>query len=355
MRGIMKKKAETKLLSNTEIAFFCGQMSMMMSAGITVSEALHLLQEDTENTQGKDFIFSMAKMLDSGNSFYESLLDSGVFPKYVLDMIHIGEQTGNLDEVFSSLASYYEREENISKGIRSAVTYPFIMIAMMLCVILVLIVKVLPVFEQVFEQLGSSMTGLSASILHLGRNISNYSALFVILFGIMVLLYLFFTHSPSGREKLRDFAAGFPLTKDLYSSIAAGRFSSGMALALRSGFHTEEGLLMVKELITNKHYLKKIDACHEYMKSGENFSEAVIHANIFSGTYGRMVHIGFKSGKLDEIMAKIALQYENDVDYKINHFVSILEPTLVAILSVVVGMILLSVMLPLMGVMSSIG
>lgn len=349
------KTGAVKALSNPEIASFCGQMSMMLSAGITVSEALRLLQADAESDEGKDIIFSMVAELDNGSNFYEAARHPGVFPKYVLDMIRIGELTGNLDDVFSSLSAYYEREENISKGIRSAVTYPFIMITMMLCVILVLMIKVLPVFEQVFEQLGSTMSGLSASILHLGQSISRYSALFVILFVVLVGIYIFFTRFASGREKLRDFAAGFLPTKDLYNSIAAGRFSSGMALALRSGFNTEEGLLMVKELITNKLYLKKVDACHEYMKAGENFSEAVIHAEIFSGTYGRMVGIGFKSGKLDEVMSNVASRYENDVDYKINHFVSILEPTLVALLSIVVGMILLSVMLPLMSIMSSIG
>lgn len=351
----MHNKTNVKSLSNNELSSFCSQMAMMSSAGITISEALRLQLDDAENAEAKRIISAIVAEIAEGSSLYSAMQAPGVFPKYALDMIHIGEQTGNLDHVFTSLAAYYEREENISQGIRSAVTYPFIMIGMMLIVILVLIIKVLPIFEQVFQQLGTTMTGFSGTILRLGKQLGNYSVLFVSFFALLVLCYLIMTRSKAGREHLHHFACGFPLTRGLYNSIAAGRFASGMALALSSGFNTEQGLEMVSELINNSYYAKRIDACSQAMKNGEHFADAVVHSGIFAGTYGRMVAIGFKSGKLDEIMNKVAERYETEIDYKITHFVSILEPTLVAVLSIIVGMILLSVMLPLMGIMSSIG
>lgn len=348
-------ESKKRMLTNNEIASFAGQMSMMISAGITVSEALGLLSHDADSAEGSEILDQILNEIALGASLYHAMQSPGVFPKYVVDMVNIGEQTGNLDNVFSSLASYYEREESISQGIRSAVTYPFIMIGMMLVVILVLVMKVLPIFEQVFEQLGSTMTGFSGSILRLGKHIGNYSILFVSIFVALVIIYIILTRSKEGKEALRRFASGFPLTRGLYNSIASGRFASGMALALSSGFNTQQGLEMVAELINNKYYTIKIEECERLMKSGEHFAEAVVHSEILSGTYGRMVAIGFKSGKLDEVMRKVAERYENEVDYKMTHFVSILEPTLVAVLSIIVGMILLSVMLPLMGIMSSIG
>lgn len=351
----MSQVTTTKPLSIHEISTFSSQMGMMISAGITVDEALRLLATDAETEEGKALITGIYETLEDGNTLYQSMASSGLFPKYVLDMVNIGEQTGNLDNVFSSLADYYDREEAISEGIKQAVTYPFIMIAMMLCVIIILIVKVLPIFQQVYEQLGTSMTGLSASILNLGNTLSRYSVVFVGILVICVILYVLVTKTESGRAKLDAFAAAFPLTRELYDKIAAGRFSSGMALAIGSGFTTEEAMLMVRQLVSNKEYNKKVDKCYEYMNDGMVFSDAAVKSEIFSGTYGRMVSIGFKSGKMDVVLSKVATRYEVEVDREIGHFVSILEPTLVAILSIVVGMILLSVMLPLMGIMSSIG
>lgn len=342
-------------LSNHEISTFSSQMGMMISSGITVDEALRLLADDSETEEGRELVTKIYETLEEGNTLHESMEQSGLFPKYVLDMVHIGEQTGNLDNVFVSLSEYYEREENIAEGIKQAVTYPFIMIVMMVCVIVVLLVKVLPIFSQVFEQLGTSMTGISASIVNLGTTLSRYSAVFIGIFAVLVVLFLYFTKSVNGKQKLQDFAASFPLTRNLYDKIASGHFASGLALAISSGFSTEEAIKMVADLITNKQYCKKIAHCQSLMSEGTIFSDAVVKSDIFTGAYGRMVSVGFKSGNLDKVMANVAVRYEVDVDREIGHFVSILEPTLVAILSILVGMILLSVMLPLMGIMSSIG
>lgn len=351
----MGKSESQKLFTNNEIISFCSQLSMMLSAGITVMEGLRLIQEDTRSKEGKEVLSEILSHFDQGSNFYQAVSAAGVFPDYALQMIYIGEQTGNLDAVMGSLADYYEREESIAQGIAAAVTYPFIMIGMMLVVILVLITRVLPIFEQVFQQLGTSMTGLSASILNMGKVIGRYSVLFVCIFAFFVLLYIVLTRSRKGKQALRDFACGFFATRSLYEAIAAGRFSSGMSLALSSGFSIESGLEMTMSLVQNKLYRIKLQHCTEYLQAGDSFADALMKSNIFTGTYGRMAVIGFRSGKLDEVMKKLSRQYAQEVDYKINHFVSILEPTLVAVLSIVVGMILLSVMLPLMGIMSSIG
>lgn len=351
----MSKTTTIKPLGNNEISVFASQMSLMMSAGISIDEALRLVESDSESAEGKEVIKSIYTTLEEGNSLAYSMRECNLFPKYVIDMVSIGEQTGKLDTVFASLAEYYEREESIAEGIKQAVTYPFIMIGLMLCVIFVLVAKVLPIFRQVYQQLGSDMSGLSGSILRFGSSMERYSIVFVAVLVILACGYFYFSHAPKGKAQMESFASVFPLTRNLFERIAAGHFASGMALALASGFTTIEAVDMVKELITNKVYLSKIDQCRNYMTDGVVFADAVVKAGIFSGTYGRMVSIGFKSGKTDEVMSTVAARYEIETDREISHFVSILEPTLVAVLSIIVGMILLSVMLPLMGIMSSIG
>ena len=238
---------------------------------------------------------------------------------------------------------------------RDAVTYPFIMIAMMAAVIVVLVSRVMPIFEQVYVELGSEMTGFAASLLRLGNHLNRYSFIFVSILCILLLLYLFATRTQTGKRTTARFLNWFPLTRRFYESVACERFASGMALTLSSGMDTYSSLDMVAALVGNEKMKQKILICKEAINAGANFAEALIDADIFNHLYSQMVSVGFRSGNVDVVLKKIADRYEEDTNRKLQSIIAILEPTLVIILSVIVGLILLSVILPLMGIMTSIG
>lgn len=344
-----------KKLSNQEIASFCSQTAMLFAAGITPTESMNILLNDSKTTEGKEIISDILGTCRHGESFTNALKAAGVFPDYVLHMIHLGEESGNPDDVMQSLADYYEREDTISDSIRNAVSYPFVMIGIMVLVIFVLLGKVMPIFNQVFIQLGSEMSGISATLLHLGNSLNRYSLVLIITLAVLVLLYLFATKTQRGRTLTKRFLSVFPLTRGFYEKLAAGRFASGMALAISSGMDTFTGLDMVSELTEHKNMQKKIAACKQAIEDGLNLSEALTSSGIFSNLYARMVAVGFRTGSIDAVMQKIADNYDRESEQKIKSVISILEPTLVIILSVIVGLILLSVIFPLMGIMSSIG
>lgn len=344
-----------KTLNNSEIASFCSQTAMILNAGITPAEGMNILLQDTTSLQGKEIIQKIQTVCSQGESFSNAVASCNVFPDYVLHMIALGEASGNLDDVMQSLSSYYEREEAISESIKGAVQYPFIMIAMMLLVIFVLITQVLPIFNQVFIQLGSEMTGFTASLLSLGNTLNHYSLLFLVILVLLIGIYLFASWTTSGRRLSFRIFSVLPLTKGFYEKVAAGRFASGMTLALSSGMDTFTSLDMISKLVGHKKMQEKIALCKESIQNGDNLAEALAKSSIFSNLYSRMVAVGFKTGSIDTVMQKIAENYEKETDKKLRTIISILEPTLVIILSLIVGMILLSVILPLMGIMSSIG
>ncbi len=348
-------KASGKLLSNRELSQFCDQIAMILNAGISPMEGVTIMLEDALSTEGKEILAVILEHCNHGESFHQSVLASGVFPKYALDMIEIGEQSGKLEDVMHALAFHYNREQTIAEDIRNAVTYPFLIVGMMLIVILVLIIKVLPIFNQVFIQLGSEMTGFSKGLLDLGTTISNYSFLFIAIFLLLAALFFFFAKTRAGRRTLASFCTNFFATRHFYEKIASGRFASGMALTMSAGLDTDASLEMVQRLVDNRAMAEKIEKCRVLIKDGASFAEALVSANIFTSMYARMLTIGYKTGAIDQVLEKIADAYEGEVDNRINSVITVLEPTLVIILSVVVCMILLSVMLPLMGIMSSIG
>lgn len=343
-----------KQLTNRELSAFCDQIAMILNAGISPVEGISIMLEDTTTAEGKQILGKIFEQIENGQSFHTSISAAEVFPKYALDMIEIGEQSGRMEEVMRSLSAYYEREENIAENIKSAVTYPFVIIGMMAIVILVLIIKVLPVFNQVFIQLGTEMTGFSRTLLNLGTTISNYALVFIVIIAMLVLLYIFMAKTPAGQKLWGIFCAKSIFTKPIYDKIASGRFASGMALTMSSGLDTDQSLEMVSRLVDNSVMEKKINECRTLISSGTGFAEALVKVGIFSSMYSRMISIGYKTGSVEKVMAKIASGYEDEVDSRMSHLISVLEPTLVIILSVIVCLILLSVMLPLMAVIGSI-
>ncbi|MCI9619887.1 MAG: type II secretion system F family protein [Dorea sp.] len=341
-------------LSNTEIASFCSQMAMVLHSGISAMEGISLMLEETSDEEETNLLKLMDDTLQSTGSFHEALVSTEAFPDYMLHMVQIGEYTGKLDEVMDALTSHYEREASISQSIKNAVTYPLIMVFMMLLVILVLMTKVMPIFNQVFQQLGSEMTGFSKAILDFGITINNYSVILIAVIVLFVILILYFTRTKKGRNSFASFTSRFAWTRSFSEKLAACRFASGMALTLSSGMSPEESLNLVTGLIHNDSFTGKLNSCRESLDKGEDFSRSLLDAGVFSGIYARMTSIGSKTGVLDEVMQEIADKYQEEIDQKFTNMIATLEPTLVIILSLIVGMILLSVMLPLMGIMSSL-
>lgn len=341
-------------LSNTEVSAFCSQMAMILKSGISSIEGVTLMLEESKSTEEQELLTAMQRTLMETGSFHEALVHVQAFPDYMLHMVFIGEQTGKLDEVMGSLAIHYDREASIAQSIKNAVTYPLIMIFMMLLVIIVLITKVMPIFNQVFRQLGSEMTGFSKAILNLGVTMNRYSAVLIAFFAVLILLILYVTKTKRGRAWSGRMTSSFAGTRALAEKMAACRFASGMALTLSSGITPSECLELTSRLTDHPSFGKKLEQCQIQMEEGTDLSQALLSAGVFSGIYARMTSIGSKAGLLDEIMSDIADKYQEEIDQRFTNLIATLEPTLVIILSLVVGMILLSVMLPLMGIMSSL-
>ena len=263
--------------------------------------------------EGKAIFEEILTVCRQGESFHKALEATKVFPDYCLHMIALGEESGNLDVCMSSLADYYEKEDAIAGSIRDAVTYPFIMIAMMAAVIVVLVSRVMPIFEQVYVELGSEMTGFAASLLRLGNHLNRYSFIFVSILCILLLLYLFATRTQTGKRVTARFLNWFPLTRRFYESVACERFASGMALTLSSGMDTYSSLDMVAALVGNEKMKQKILSCKEAINAGANFAEALTGAGIFNHLYSQMEQSVFFFLVADDSCSKESIRAVSDV------------------------------------------
>ncbi|WP_394525852.1 type II secretion system F family protein [Lacrimispora sp. JR3] len=350
----MAKDAK-KIYSSREISAFCLQISLLLHAAIPLDEGLSVMAEDAVWDEEKKLLMQMAEEAELGSPFSTVLEHAGVYPSYVVRMARLGEETGNLDQIMESLADYYEKEYLLFKNLKHAVTYPLIMITMLLVVLFVLFTKVMPIFERVYEQLGTEMSPVSLAATRLG---SIFSGAALILGGVLaIVIFLVWSFGKYGKRipAAERFLQWIKRKNKIALAIANRRFTAVMALTLKSGLDLEKGMELAGSLVENKSVEEKIKHCSAEMEAGTDYYTAMKNTGMFKGFYVQMIKVGTKSGRLDSVMEEISKNYEEEADMAIEHLVSRFEPTAVAVLAVAVGLILLSVMLPLVGVLSAIG
>ena len=346
----MKKK-----LSNEELITFCSQMALILKSGISSLEGIYIMEEGDVSSEGREILKEIQEELEVYGMLYTAMEKTGVFPEYTLHMVEIGEQTGRLDETMEALAAYYQREEETLEAVKSAVTYPVAMLGMMLVIIVVLFVKVMPVFEQVYLQLGQEMTGIARNILNIGNWMRQSAIILAIIAVIFLILAIAVIFSEKIRKKVFEKVGNIGFMKKIAWKRARTRFASGMAMAVKSGLDIDESLLLAGKLVDHISLKKQIHQCQSLMKEGKLFPDALKEAHIFGGMQERLMVIGYETGAMDEVMEQAADLYQKELQDQIQKMIAILEPTLVGILCVIVGIILLSVMLPLVGIMAGIG
>ena len=346
----MKKK-----LNNEELITFCSQMALVLKSGISSLEGIYIMEDGDVSGEGKEILKEIREEIQMCGMLYPAMEKSGVFPEYALHMTEIGEQTGRLDETMEALAAYYQREEETLEAVKSAVTYPVAMLGMMLVIIAVLFVKVMPVFEQVYLQLGQEMTGVARNILNIGHWMRQSVLVLSVIAAIVLILAIGAVFSEKFRNSLFGQISKIGFMKKIAWKRARTRFASGMAMSLKSGLDMDESLLLAEKLVDYEPLRKQITVCQEEIKKGETFPNALKEAHIFEGMQERLMVIGYETGATDDVMQQSADLYQKELQDQIQKMIGIMEPTLVGILCVIVGVILLSVMLPLAGIMAGIG
>lgn len=343
------------MYSSRELSAFCMQISLLLKAAVPLEEGLSIMAEDAHSEDEKMMLSAMAEDVELGDPFFAAMERTSCFPSYAVRMAKLGQQTGALDQLMEDLANYYEKEDMIMRNVRNAVTYPVMMAGMLLVVLFVLFTKVIPVFAEVYAQLGVQMSSISRYVFRFGGVLSGAAlCVFGLILGIVLLSaglsargYQFL-----GIERIK---AWIKERSRIAAAVASYRFTSVLALTLRSGMELEKGMELAQELADHKKITLKLQDCLEKLEQGMPYYEALKETELFQGFHVQMIKVGNRSGHLDEVMRKISEDYEQQADQCMEKFISGLEPVLVAVLSIAVGLVLLSVMLPLAGVLAGIG
>ena len=348
-------KKKKRSMSSEELSSFCDQIALMLSSGMTLRDGIEMLAEDEIKENSKFHPYSdLCRVVDETGSLYIAMKENEEnWPSYMIEMVDIGEQTGRLEDIMISLSTYYQREGRIRSAAVSAVTYPLVLGVMLVIIIGILLWRVLPIFRRVLDSLGVGSTSSGSVLMRIGTY-AGWGVLILIALVVVIAVVIMILLKTKARGKVLKFLKNlFPPVKKLAEKLSASRVAGILGLMLSSGFPMENALQMAPAALADQESIDKVNFISEEMKKDVTFSDALSRSGLFADFHNRMLKVGAASGHEPQVMEKIAEIYEEQVEDGLDHLISIVEPTLVALLSIVIGAILLSVMLPMAGVLSS--
>lgn len=341
-------------LMHGETAALCRELSLLLHAGLGLSEGLFLLSE--EETERRSLLEEMGRCAESGTALADAMERSGAFPLYVCRMVRVGERTGHLEEALEQLAEYYEERAEVDHRLRSAVTYPALLLLMILAVVAVLLVKVLPVFDEVYATLGGRLTGFAGGLLRLGEGLAGVLPLVLAVFAAALLaVVLFAVHEPFRRRALLLWQQKRG-SRGLAGKLAQAHFAEALTMALGSGLPLEEAVGLAGELLEEQPELAaRAKVCVERLSAGAGLGETLGETGLLPASACRMLTLGMRSGNGDRVCGEVARGLAEEARRELEKKVGQAEPAMVLAGSLLVGAVLLAVMLPLLHIISAIG
>ncbi len=344
--------AKLKKLNFEQTAYFCEQLWLIVSTGMQIDDGLDILAEDIDDDNLKALCDHLADELTCGKTLFNAMSSSGIFPDYAVSMVEIGCVTGRIDDVLKSLSEYYENRAEMSRTVRYAVFHPCMLLLMMTIVVVVLVVKVIPMFSDIFAQfdadIGDAVTQTVSSAYFIGQVMLIILAVLIIAIGVIALVR-------PVRKAFSSFFAVCPLTRRISRDLAQAKLADAMSMMICSGIDPQEALEYTLTIIDDKRLKKQLEDCLERVRGGEYFSDAICNSGILPKVYARSLRIAYTSGSFDTVWKKISRRSAETAHNTLSGLVSFVEPAIIIVLALMIGSVLLTIMLPLMNIMTSLG
>jgi type IV pilus assembly protein PilC len=341
--------------SKQEIVIFTRQLSTMISAGISLLESIEVLTEQAETPGMKACCKRLAAALRGGSDLSAAMETCpNVFTPLYVSMVTAGEASGQMDIILQRLADYVEASEELKREIRSAMTYPVISLVLVLSITAFLMIGVVPGFKEVFDGLGAELPALTKMTLAMSDWLRTkwylcFVGLFAAIIGFMV-----FKKTPKGELVIDHVTLRLPIFGPLVRKVCLARFSRTFATLVRSGVPIMGTLEIVAETAGNRVIADVVHASRDSVRNGNMLSEPLSMAPVFPPMVVRMIAIGEKSGALESLLEKIAEFYDSQVKATIKSLTSLIEPLLICFMGGIVGVVILSVFLPILNLIGEL-
>lgn len=340
----------------TELVLFSRQLATMIDSGIPLVQGLEILTEQIENKSFRAIVLQVKKDVATGSAFHEALAKHPrAFTPLFVNMVKAGESGGALDAIMERLASYLEKTDSLVRKVRSAMVYPIVVCIMALGITLLLLMKVVPVFKEVFEDFGGELP-LPTQIL---VNISDFLINNVIIWAPVcvgaVVLFLRFLKTEKGQVIFDRFKLKMPIFGIIMRKVAVSKFSRTLATLVKSGVPILSALEIVAKTAGNRVIETAVNKVRASIREGENITTPLMKSKVFPPLVVRMISVGEQAGELEKMLTKIADFYDDQVDASVASITSLIEPLVISFLGIMVGGIVICMFLPIFKMSTMIG
>ena len=346
-------KIKSKILTT-----FTRQLATLVDAGLPLLRGLRVLEKQERNPTLKSIISDLALSIEGGSTFSEALAQHPkVFNRLYVNMVKAGELGGVLEVVLTRLAEFMEKAQKIKGKVIAAMFYPVAVLIVATGILIVLMVKVVPSFEQVFIGMaeGAQLPAFTRLVLGISRAVKDNILITLGILAVFIVLFVLFKKTKFGRHVWDKFKLKMPVVGPVVNKVAISRFTRTLGTLISSGVPILQALTIVKETAGNVIVSDAVGAVHESVKEGETITAPLEASGVFPPMVISMVDVGEQTGALPEMLLKIADNYDEEVDNAVAAMTSLLEPIMIVFLAVIVGSIVIAMFLPLIDLMNRVG
>jgi type IV pilus assembly protein PilC len=345
-RGLPKRRR--RRVRSNDLVVFSRQLATMVDAGLPLIQSLDALHDQTDNPGFKAIIGELISGIEQGASFSDALgQHPKVFSGLFVNMVRAGETSGTLAEILDRVAGYLEASAALRRRVKSAMIYPAVVSTMAVAITILLLVKVIPVFENIYKSFDSELPGPTKVLLAFSKFLRGYFFIGIGAIVGAVIGFKMWIRTDLGRMKFDRFKFHVPVFGQLNRKISVSRFTRTLGVLVRSGVPILSALDIVGRTAGNKVVEAAVNEAIEEIKRGENIADPLAASHVFPPMVTRMISVGESSGKLEIMLEKISDFYDDEVNATVGGLTSLIEPLLIAFLGIVVGGIVICMFMPL--------
>jgi type II secretory pathway component PulF len=338
-----------------DLAIMARQASTMLSSGLSLLRALSILADQTENKKLRTNLSQVRDDVERGVSFSDAVAKYPVdFPPIMINMIRAGETGGFLDQAMDSIATNFEKEHKLRSTIKSAMTYPVVVLVMSLVAVVVMLVFIVPIFQNMFSSLGGKLPLPTMMLVYASHAMVWLGPILAVLIIVATVLYRAKKNSDGFRAVLDPIRLRLPVFGQLSRKIVIARFARNFSNMIGAGVPILQALKIVGEVSNNIVYQRALERVGEAVRKGESIAEPIAAETVFPSMVSQMIAVGEDAGSLETMLEKIASFYDSEVESTTEALTSLIEPLLIAFLGVVVGGMIVALYLPIFQITSLI-
>lgn len=332
----------------TDLILFSRQMYSLMRAGVSIVKAIKVVADSVKNERLNFALQDTIKKLEGGQAMATCMRrHADIFPRLMISLISIGENTGNLDEVFEQISVHLERENETKRKIKSAMRYPIVVLVTIVIAVGVINLLVVPAFANFFGKFGSELPLPTKILITTSTFTVNYWYLVALSFMAAIISWIMFLRTDKGILWWDQWKLKIPLVGSIIERALLARFARSFALTSRTGVPLLEAINVISKTTENTFIAGRIGGMRESIERGESLMQAAMMSEMFPPLVLQMISVGEETGEVDRLLEEVANFYEDELDYDLKTLSQAIEPILIGIVAVMVLILALGVFLPM--------